>query len=402
MDNKKRPLPSLYVDGMPPLKKNRAAFTLAHPQEQTDDALAEEQHAACFDCLPPELKWHILKYIGEEDNWAVMICRHVCRQWKAMLPVRLSLYEQETNTLCNLLAEAGQLSCLEWAARSGYAFHSQSVFYNGSMGCHLEIMQWAHKKMASIQFVLHYGGSRYAAANNRRDIFEWLKSAGIRWEEHEAMKSAALHGHAQLMDYLLDEGASWRPTYCELAARKGAISVLELADRRGLWWDKVWCFLTAATKDHLHLIEWAFSLPNIYDVGGRSSLCVLAARAGLTGQLEILTKEYGCHLGVGVFDEAARGGHIETMAWLKENGCPWDKTVCVHASKGNHLAALRWLREHGCPWDKLTCVYAAEEGHLEILRWAYENGCPWNKTQCLSAAIQFDQLHVIIWIQSLP
>ena len=47
------------------------------------------------------------------------------------------------------------------------------------------------------------------------------------------------------------------------------------------------------------------------------------------------------------------------------------------AAWGGNLELVQWLRGEGCPWDYLTCANAADKGHVEVLRWARENGCPW-------------------------
>jgi hypothetical protein len=38
---------------------------------------------------------------------------------------------------------------------------------------------------------------------------------------------------------------------------------------------------------------------------------------------------------------------------------PWDEDTCTNAAEGGHLEVLKWLRENGCPWDEKTCGYAA-------------------------------------------
>lgn len=53
-----------------------------------------------------------------------------------------------------------------------------------------------------------------------------------------------------------------------------------------------------------------------------------------------------------------------------------DKDVCAcsQAAEGGHLHVLQWLRENGCPWSEWTCAYAAYGGHLHVLRWLRANG----------------------------
>jgi hypothetical protein len=54
------------------------------------------------------------------------------------------------------------------------------------------------------------------------------------------------------------------------------------------------------------------------------------------------------------------------------------ETSRMNAAAGGHLEVLKWLREEGCPWDADACACAARGGgQMEVLRWARANGCPW-------------------------
>ena len=71
--------------------------------------------------------------------------------------------------------------------------------------------------------------------------------------------------------------------------------------------------------------------------------------------------------GVVVCREAARGGHLHIVRYLRLMlGCPWDGSVCANAAAGGHLHVLQWLREKGCPWHKDTPAWAELNGHIAI------------------------------------
>jgi hypothetical protein len=74
--------------------------------------------------------------------------------------------------------------------------------------------------------------------------------------------------------------------------------------------------------------------------------------------------------------EAALGGHLDILKFLKESNCSWDKDVCSYAALGGHFEILKWARANNCPWNEYTCTNAALKGHIEILKWARENNCP--------------------------
>ena len=54
-----------------------------------------------------------------------------------------------------------------------------------------------------------------------------------------------------------------------------------------------------------------------------------------------------------------------------------DWMVMSNAAYGGNLELVQWLRAEGCAWDWRTCHYAVQQSHMEMLRWARENGCPW-------------------------
>ena len=83
--------------------------------------------------------------------------------------------------------------------------------------------------------------------------------------------------------------------------------------------------------------------------------------------------------GVTMAMAAAQFGHMELVRWLiQEQGFAMDTGVMEDAAMGGNLELVQWLRGEGCSLGKRTCLYAVEKGHVEVLRWARENGCPWD------------------------
>ncbi len=42
--------------------------------------------------------------------------------------------------------------------------------------------------------------------------------------------------------------------------------------------------------------------------------------------------------------------------------------LCQEAARGGHLEELIFLRENDIPWEEYTCWAAARGGHLEVLQ----------------------------------
>lgn len=92
--------------------------------------------------------------------------------------------------------------------------------------------------------------------------------------------------------------------------------------------------------------------------------------------------------------QAARGGHLETLKWLRAHGCPWNIFTCLNAAEKGHLHILKWLREQAFPWPPEASYYAGSNGHLDVLKWMREQDCPWDIY--FGIAIR-KQPHVVAW-----
>jgi hypothetical protein len=94
----------------------------------------------------------------------------------------------------------------------------------------------------------------------------------------------------------------------------------------------------------------------------------IAARNGNLDLMKHMKKCYNYKFSKRTCYEAAAGGHLDVLKWLKEGSCPWDESTCSSAAFNGHLDVLKWLRENECPWDEETCSEAASNGNFEALR----------------------------------
>ena len=134
----------------------------------------------------------------------------------------------------------------------------------------------------------------------------------------------------------------------------------------------------------VELVKWAIEQGCPREDG--RLICAFAARGGHLETLQWL-RASGFEWEWRTCLYAARGGHHDVLKWARGNGCPWDEETCSYAARGGHLGVLKWARANGCEWDGYTCSYAAMGGHLDVLKWARGNGCPWNAGTCNFAAM---------------
>ena len=166
------------------------------------------------------------------------------------------------------------------------------------------------------------------------------------------------------------------------AAERGYVNTLKCLRRRGRLSDE---FLLCAAAARSRDLEALKALRLAENVPWDEGTCRYAAKGGHFETLKWL-RENGCPWDEWTCAFAAEGGHLETLQWARENGCPWNEATCAWAAWGGHLEVLKWAHENGCPWNEETCAWAAWGGHFEVLKWAHENGCPWNEATCANAA----------------
>ena len=97
--------------------------------------------------------------------------------------------------------------------------------------------------------------------------------------------------------------------------------------------------------------------------------------------------------------EAALGGHLETLQWLKSLQYPWKETeaIAALAIKGGHLDIVKWLYKNECQFPEDCCDYAAMGGSLETLKWLREKGFGWSG-EAITHAAGRGHLHILQWL----
>jgi hypothetical protein len=82
-----------------------------------------------------------------------------------------------------------------------------------------------------------------------------------------------------------------------------------------------------------------------------------------------------------VLEEAAMGGSIAVLGWLKQLGLDINAKLDITAASSGHLHVLQYLHEEGYNIPVASynvCYYAAVQGNLEMLKWLYDIGCTLN------------------------
>jgi hypothetical protein len=194
---------------------------------------------------------------------------------------------------------------------------------------------------------------------------EVLHKLGMPFTD-ELIKGAARSGRLNILQHLITERLCPVPQTASFhAARSGSISMIDWL-RAGAYcvFDTRACAGAAwggqlAALQHLHRVgcEW-----------DEETIAGQAACAGSIEMVEWLRQQPGVVVSAETLAWAANSDQISMCKHLRSTCCDWDADACSDAASGGALGALRWLRENGCPWDSSEVfVSAARNGHTEIL-----------------------------------
>lgn len=298
-----------------------------------------------------------------------IVCIEVLRHVPELIPSHLLECYEEYTSVSVYAAGGGYFNLLRWAVSTGYYVNSWSCECAAGSG-HLEILKWLSVQLPDER---EEGVCSAAARGGHLEVLIWAYTNGYSGDE--VYKEAASSGHLDVLKWAKEnecDNSGVMMDLCTGAASNGHLEVLKWMNENG------WCIVNSFTL----------------------------TAAGRSGQLEVLkwclaegVQEY---VDVGdLCDNAASGGHLDTLKWLRANGYRWCSTTCSYAAANGHLEVLKWLRaqQPACEWDHTVCTYAAGNGNLDVLVWARENGCEWN-SRTLTEAVRKGRLEIVKWLLS--
>ena len=87
---------------------------------------------------------------------------------------------------------------------------------------------------------------------------------------------------------------------------------------------------------------------------------------------------------------------------------PWNARTCGDAAEGGHIAILDYLRQQGCAWDADVAWRASRGGHIDLLKWCRAQqplavvqalGDPIStarKSAAISVGLDVPRIHVLV------
>lgn len=259
-----------------------------------------------------------------------------------------------------------------------------------------------------------------AAKHGRMECVRWLhfhKKCALTPAVYNA---AAYSANLELLKWLdaKDPGLGTKDASIS-AADAGSVECMRYLQRRH-GWEPIDCAIGAVENNHLHVLEWMVKFPAgrkamRWSSPEEGSLIGKAAFYGYVDIMELLV-EHGAVLNEETAIDAADGGSVEALKWLRARDCPWSPYVfvkaagwpgseelmrwaldngcpkgtgtdaCCEAAGNGALDNLQWLRANDFPWSEKVLMKAASGEHLNVLEWARDNGCDWSARVTRSAA----------------
>ena len=255
---------------------------------------------------------------------------------------------------------------------------------------------------------------------------EWGLAMGLPKSEARVCQHAARNGNLAVLHRARDLDFAWDSRTTDAAAAGGHLDILKYCLFGGTSF--FCCFFrkdivaVAAAGGHVHVLEWLLVTAGNHLPRFNEKLVI--ARYGQQFPLAYSNLSQGCRLAC---TEAARGGHLDCLRWLREDchrcifpwrGEPtWERLTdslapaswgvrpgaAEAAAEGGHLHVLEWLDanvDFG-PLPPGLMGIAAGGGHLNILDFLrFTKGLEWEEDVADEAACA-GHLHVLQWLRSV-
>ncbi len=209
-----------------------------------------------------------------------------------------------TDTICNIAACVGSQEIIAGAFEAGWLRPETAwtALYFAVAAQQLPIVRhllvvWGVGRINGADNVLHHC-YEMAAYQGDTAMLEWLTATQSRTNDFAVYMGAIDGNQPATADWARERG-------CRLNT-----AVMGMACRRARWWFLVWATDVTPAERRPHWPEWRYD--------------------GLT-----------C--------DAAAGGHIDVIAWLRANDCPWSPDCWMTAFEAGQFPTLRHLTLAGCP-----------------------------------------------------
>lgn len=221
----------------------------------------------------------------------------------------------------NVAVESGNLEILKWLVdHCNFNIHEIDAETAAEHG-HLEILQWMEKR--SNIWNLH--AAKAAIKNGHLHILQWLYESNYLFCPSDAIDIAIIHGHLPVVRWLhYKQNLDIPSDALRLAATDGHLEIVKWIHKElthsciktaGFFLETVMDEIVCG--NHVHIIDWLHKN------------CTICASEISTGD----------------FEQAAKYGRVEMLAWLYKNfGNLYTSDILKTVVSNKQLACLNWLK----------------------------------------------------------
>jgi hypothetical protein len=315
---------------------------------------------------------------------AAAVAEHVAARVAAGHPLPSAdsvpaILRAESALPCVAAASYGDVAALTQLHAQGWLASAAACAASARQG-HLDALRWLRRIAGA---TVDEGTADAAVAGNQLPCLQFAAEEGCYINQQCLSRACGVAGGAELVAWILDRfrvrsPADWDYTpvaYSEHAYRQAAsvgdVAIMEVLQARGCPRPDDAC-VEAAAGGHLRALQWLRTQEPPHP-WGEEVAGVLAAR-----------------------------GDLAALQWVRgqEPPCPWGPEACDAAAETGQEAALRWLRaqEPPCPWGEHTMRYLARDGPLALVQWAVAAGCPYG-ADAFAAASAAGRTDILSWLR---
>ena len=197
-------------------------------------------------------------------------------------------------------------------------------------------------------------------------VLQFLRSQHMnaKWNRNTPMR-AAEHGHLEVLRWAMEHHCPVDPYTYHAAAMFGHVHILEYLNTTPAPYD-AFAANAAAGQGHVHVLEWfkehGYILWQDRYCSTRRGEPDQGPRVGVLPTLDEVSTRDWAH--ADIMAEAAGGGHVEPMQWLRDRGTDWD-TYVPNAAAHEGNSRRSWLADKGCPLDLEDAITACFLGEKD-------------------------------------
>ena len=253
--------------------------------------------------------------------------------------------------LARLIAATGNLETFKWANDVIRVPVDSTVAYAAATSGNLKMLEWMLAESVCDIDGRNVGPA--AAGHGHFHIVRWLHAHDMKTCVN-TLNAAAEWGNLKEVVWLVGKDLNMPKASCldcpargsgrpnaSLSEYKKIIKFLVSMGARFKRDD----FSNSVRQASVRLLKW---LRHMGVVDNYPHLTMMyAAESNRRDTIEWLVDECGYRFNCRMTYAAARGGHLELLAWLRSRNCPWDHLTPQAASLRKNVPLLRWLVANG-------------------------------------------------------